>query len=63
MSGPQAVAEVIKATGYTAMARQYIDCPELRDRIRTAMTKIIAANYGKQKAMRFSILAAASRKI
>ncbi len=61
MTGHQAVAEVIKATGFTAMAQQYLDEPSKREAIRVAMTKIIAKEHGKAKAARFSILAASTR--
>lgn len=63
MTGPEAVAEVIKATGFTALAKQYLEEPHHRDRIRAAVTRIIAKDYGKEKAHRFSVLAAASRMV
>lgn len=59
MSTHEAVAEVIKAVGFDAMAREYVERPELRERIITAMTRNIANDrrFGQQKAKEFARLA------
>lgn len=56
----QAVADAISATGFHAMARDYLDRPEMRGRIVAAMTRNIRSDrkLGADVADRFARLAA-----
>lgn len=48
------IAEAIEAAGFTAMAEQYRESPEYRERIERSMQKNIANDYGFEAGMKFS---------
>lgn len=52
----EAVASVIHATGFHAMAREYRERPEYRSRIEAAMCRNINREFGAEKAKAFSRL-------
>ena len=60
MTEHEAVAQVIEAAGFNAMAREYLERPDYRQRIVTAMARNIGRdrNLGKEKARQFAVLAA-----
>lgn len=57
MSAQQAVAEVIKAAGFTQMAQDYLTRPDIREATVRAMTRNIRREFGNEKADAFARLA------
>ncbi len=58
MTKADAIAAAIKATGFDRMAQDYLDRPELRDRIIQLMRRNIANDprFGEDYARRFARL-------
>ena len=57
MTQIEAVAEVIRAAGFDAMARQYVEEPSLRPRIIPIIAGEIERKLGPKRAARFTALA------